>query len=170
MIGFLIHCAIAIRIGQRAKSFGKSANEWSIISFLTFLGIHFVLIALLGEVVDQIVLAFILVIVTITITAIYWNLIGNGGNGTVENSGRGDIEIFIFKPTNDLLGKAQAIKIEAIPSALEAFSKSHLGTAPYSYAEAIGKTWTIISLNPFEIREGRISPPLGHPLGDKGCE
>lgn len=69
------------------------------------------------------------------------------------------MKVFIFKPTNEPVEKIEVKTIEEIPAAIQGFAEINKNVACFAYAEAQGKTWTIICLNPFEIKEGRIKPP-----------
>lgn len=68
--------------------------------------------------------------------------------------------VFIFKPSNEVVGKYKIRSVEDIQSGLEDFLKelSFLDfDFRYCYLETAKRTWTIVGTNPVMLEEGRIS-------------
>ncbi len=64
--------------------------------------------------------------------------------------------IFVFLPTNEFVGRLSVKNYDQIPEALTGFLKIYKGVVPPgSYLERNEDSWTIVSLDPLEIREGR---------------
>ena len=66
------------------------------------------------------------------------------------------MKAFVFSPSNHNLGKFVIASVESLQSSLEEFCSQNEKVSPYSYVECGNKTWTIMSLIPLTIEEGRI--------------
>jgi len=64
------------------------------------------------------------------------------------------MKAFAFKPTNELIGKFTIQSFDQMPAALQNFLANKDPVPIYSYVEASGRKWTIVSQNPFQLREG----------------
>ncbi len=64
---------------------------------------------------------------------------------------------FIFKPSNESVGKIKIDTFDELLEKLAAFRASNPEFPTYSYIEASGRTWTIVSLDPLQLKEGRIA-------------
>ena len=63
--------------------------------------------------------------------------------------------IFVFLPTNEFIGSLTVKSYDQIPEALTGFLKKYKGVVPPgSYLERNKDSWTIVSLDPLEIKEG----------------
>ena len=68
------------------------------------------------------------------------------------------MNVFIFNPSNEFLGKFNVGSLQDVPWRFSEFHASNQSIPPFSYLEADGKTWTVVSLEPLELQDGRISP------------
>ncbi len=68
------------------------------------------------------------------------------------------MKAFIFEPSNKFIGKLDVGSLDEIPDKVREFHVSNKSVPIYSYVEASGKTWTIVSLDPFQLDDGRVSP------------
>lgn len=66
---------------------------------------------------------------------------------------------FIFKPSNEFIGKVSVTSADQLPEQLKAFLVNAGPVPPHSYIEMSGKTWTITGQEPLELQEGRVAPP-----------
>lgn len=71
------------------------------------------------------------------------------------------MKAFVFKPTNELLGKFDFRSFDELATKLQQFL-ANTGTIPLnSYIEASGRTWTIVSQHPVQLADGRIIVDVG---------
>jgi hypothetical protein len=63
----------------------------------------------------------------------------------------------VFKPSGELIGKFEIASVEEIPEKLPQFLATGVRTPLDSYVEAGGQSWTIIGLNPVNLREGHVA-------------
>lgn len=66
----------------------------------------------------------------------------------------------IFKSSNEHIGGFSFDGPDDFSERLKEFVESHGGVPTFSYVEADGKTWTITSLSPFAMQEGRLMSPV----------
>jgi hypothetical protein len=67
------------------------------------------------------------------------------------------MNVFVFKPSNELIGKFPVESSADIRRALDQFLKNHVTIPECSYAEVDGKTWTITNRAPLTLESGRLS-------------
>ena len=63
----------------------------------------------------------------------------------------------VFKPSGESIGKFEITSIEELPEKLTEFLATGVRTPLHSYVEAGGQSWTIIGLNPLNLREGNVA-------------
>lgn len=69
------------------------------------------------------------------------------------------MKVFVFKPSNELIGKFDIDRVDAIAQGLAQFATSR-PVKPYDYLECSGKSWTVVNgQDGLELQEGRQSPP-----------
>jgi hypothetical protein len=76
-----------------------------------------------------------------------------------KNHPQDHMKVFLFKPSNELLGKFSVEDIDQVAHELRKYAAQHPSIPAYSYVEASGRSWTIVCYEPFELKEGRIFPP-----------
>ena len=62
---------------------------------------------------------------------------------------------FVFKPTNELVGKFKISDAEELSAKLQIFLSARSQIPVNSYVEVNGQSWTITGLEPFELTSGR---------------
>jgi hypothetical protein len=68
------------------------------------------------------------------------------------------MKAFIFKPSNEFIGKLSVTSNDQLPDELKKFL-AHAGPVPaYSYVEMSGRTWTVTGQEPLQLQEGRVAP------------
>lgn len=69
------------------------------------------------------------------------------------------MKAFVFKPSNQPVGKFDLQTIDDVTQALMKFGEVH-SIAPYYYVECSGRTWTLVSgADGLDLVEGRVMPP-----------
>ena len=68
------------------------------------------------------------------------------------------IKVFVFKPTNEFLGKFKVEKLEDVSVGFAKFFAEASAIPLFAYLEAVGQTWTVVSLEPLQLQAGRIAP------------
>jgi hypothetical protein len=69
------------------------------------------------------------------------------------------MKVFVFKPTNALIGKFDIERLDTVRAGLERFSRTN-PVGPYDYLESSGRTWTVVEgSSGLELQEGRIQQP-----------
>ncbi len=69
------------------------------------------------------------------------------------------MRVFVFKPTNESIGKFDIERAEDIPAAVGRFSETN-PLNPYDYLECFGRTWTLVpGPEGLELEEGKIQRP-----------
>ena len=66
---------------------------------------------------------------------------------------------FVFKPSNELIGKFFVRDSDSIPDGLRRFLADHDPVPPDSYVELSGRKWTIASTEPCRLEEVLAAPP-----------
>src|SRR3954463_11837674 len=69
------------------------------------------------------------------------------------------MKVFVFKPSNEFIGKFQIEHVDELRAKLEQFLQQHQSTPTGSYLEVSGRVWTLIAADPLEFKEGRVSNP-----------
>ena len=64
---------------------------------------------------------------------------------------------FVFKPTNEFIGKFDFANFEVIHAEVQRFLAKHKTLPLCSYIEASGRAWTIVSLAPLRLVDGIVS-------------
>ena len=64
------------------------------------------------------------------------------------------MKAFVFQPSNEFIGKFTVQNVESIPDEVRRFVASHDSVPLYSYVEASGQKWTIVNLDPLQLRTG----------------
>lgn len=66
------------------------------------------------------------------------------------------MKAFVFKPTNEFIGKFDVASLDDVPTEFEKFLADKKVVAPFSYVEVSGKTWTIVSQQPLRLQDGTV--------------
>ncbi len=75
------------------------------------------------------------------------------------------MKVFVFKPTNESIGKFDIERVEDITVAAGRFSETN-PLNPYDYLECFGRTWTLVpGPGGLELEEGRIQRPQQQAAG-----
>lgn len=64
------------------------------------------------------------------------------------------MKAFVFKPTDEFIGKFDVESLDDVPTELEKFLADKKAVPTFSYVEVSGKTWTIVSQQPFRLQDG----------------
>jgi hypothetical protein len=69
------------------------------------------------------------------------------------------MRVFVFKPTNESIGKFDIERAEDLTAAVGRFSETN-PLNPYDYLECFGRTWTLVpGPGGLELEEGRVQRP-----------
>lgn len=68
------------------------------------------------------------------------------------------MKAFVYTSSNEFVTKFDVETPQDVPSKAATIVSQIAGITPYSYIECSGSTWTLCSLQPLEISEGRVSP------------
>lgn len=66
------------------------------------------------------------------------------------------MKAFVFKPSNEFIGKFDIGAPDEVLTKLQAFVLGRKDIPEYSYIESDGRSWTIVTPDPLDLREGRI--------------
>jgi hypothetical protein len=67
------------------------------------------------------------------------------------------VHVHVFKPSNEHAGNFSVASVAEVPTQLAEWVRSHAADLPlYSYAEANSKIWTITSIQPVKLEDGRV--------------
>ncbi|MBP6603845.1 MAG: hypothetical protein KA250_18665 [Verrucomicrobiales bacterium] len=68
--------------------------------------------------------------------------------------------VFVYKPSNDFIGRFSIDSISELSDEFQTFAKSHVVT-PYDYLECSGEIWTLVETDEGQfLQEGRINSTL----------
>jgi hypothetical protein len=79
------------------------------------------------------------------------------------------MKAFVFKPSNENIGKFDVNSFDQLPTAFQQFATDHQ-VNPYDYLECSGITWTVIpGQGGLTLEEGRIRPTPGESSVSNGA-
>ena len=66
------------------------------------------------------------------------------------------MKAFLFAPSNRLVGKLDVSSVDEVAKAVEAFAQGKGDIPNFSYVECGKRVWTITSVSPFQMAEGKV--------------
>ena len=80
------------------------------------------------------------------------------------------MKAFLFAPSNRLVGKLDVSSVDDVAKAVEAFAQGNVDIPNFSYVECGKRVWTITTVSPFQIVEGKVQmdpvvTPKAEPYG-----
>lgn len=96
------------------------------------------------------------------------NAVSNGASELPNLALSDRIQVSIFKPSGESVGTFGINYLDQMPQDIADFARENPNIPNYSYLEANGETWTVISFAPLQIKVGRHFPPSTHELPPTG--